>query len=261
MLGLEDRARRVGERAAALLRAPKPDGGPRTVILDPAMAGVFTHEAFGHMSEADCLYENPQLRDLMTVGKQIGVGNLNIVDDGSMPGSIGTQAYDDEGTPTRKTYLIRNGVLAGHLHSLETAGKMGATPTGNARAIRADAAPIVRMTTTYIENGDLPVDDLFAGVDDGVYACDAFGGQTELEMFTFSAAYGYRIRHGRKAELLRDVTLSGNLFETLKSIDGIGNDLRIWQTGGGCGKGGQSPLPVADGSPHIRIRNVVVGGG
>lgn len=261
MVGLDDRARAVSERASSLLRAPKPDGGPCTVILDPAMGGVFAHEAFGHMSEADGLYENPRLRDMMAVGRDMAGKDLNIVDEGSLPGSIGTQAFDDEGTPTRKIYLIREGVLAGHLHSLETAGKMGVTPTGNARAIRADAPPIVRMTTTYIENGDTPVADLFAGVDDGIYACDAFGGQTELEMFTFSAAYGYRIRKGEKAELLRDITLTGNLFETLKSIDGLGNDLQIAQTGGGCGKGGQSPLPVADGAPHMRIRNVVVGGG
>ena len=151
-------------------------------------------------------------------------------------------------------------VLAGHLHSLETAGKMDAAPTGNARAIRADAPPIVRMTNTYIDNGRTAVQDLFAGVDQGIYACDSFGGQTEFEMFTFAAGYGYRIENGQKGELLRDVTFTGNVFETLAAIDAFGNDLRIVQRGGGCGKGGQMPLPVGFGSPHIRIRDVVVGG-
>ncbi len=81
-----------------------------------------------------------------------------------------------------------------------------------------------------------------------------------MEMFTFSAAHGYRIEKGTKGELLRDVVLTGNVFETLHAIDGFGNDMRIIQRGGGCGKGGQSPLPVTFGSPHLRIRNVVVGG-
>ena len=260
VVGREKVAQEVGERAAALLRAPKPEGGPHSVILNRRMAGVFIHEAFGHLSEADFLYEKPRMRELMRLGQQIGVPELSVVDDGSLPGLLGSQAFDDEGTPMGKTYLIKDGILTGHLHSLETAAKMGEAPTGNARAIRRNVTPIVRMTNTYIDNGAVPVDDLFAGVDDGMYACDMFGGQTELEMFTFSAAYAYRIENGQRGELVRDVVLTGNVFETLKSIDGIGDDLEICQAGGGCGKGGQAPLPVTFGSPHVRIRNVVVGG-
>ena len=116
------------------------------------------------------------------------------------------------------------------------------------------------MTNTYVDNGSTPVDELFAGVDKGIYACDAYGGQTALEMFTFSAAYGHRIENGKKGELVRDVTLQGNVFQTLHSIDAIANDLAFRKKGGGCGKGGQSPLPVGIDSPHLRIRNVVVGG-
>jgi len=260
VLGLEAEAKRVGDRAAALLKAPKVDGGPRTVIMDPVMAGVFVHEAFGHLSEADFLYENPKMRELMHVGREVGVKEFNVIDEGAYPDSIGSLSYDDEGTPTGKTYLVKEGVLAGHLHSLETAAKMGVAPTGNARAIGRGKPPLVRMTNTYIENGEFSPEELFSGVDDGIYACGFFGGQTQFEMFTFSAAYGYRIKNGEKAELVRDVTFSGNLFETLKAIDGIGNDLDIHQGSGGCGKGGQSPLPVGLGGPHVRIRDVIVGG-
>ncbi|MGQ9662262.1 MAG: TldD/PmbA family protein [Kiritimatiellia bacterium] len=259
--GLEPIAQQVGERAAALLKAPKPEGGPTTVVLDQRMGGVFVHEAFGHLSEADHFHENPRLRELMRLGETVGARGLNIVDDGTYPGSIGSQCFDDEGTPTRKTWLVRDGVLCGHLHSLETAAKLGEAPTGNARAIGSDARPIVRMTNTYIENGTLCLRELFAGVERGIYACDSYGGETEMEMFTFAAAYGYRIENGQIGELLRDVTLTGNVFQTLKAIDGIANDLILFQTGGGCGKAGQSPLPVGHGSPHIRIRDVVVGGG
>jgi TldD protein len=259
-LGLEGQVREVASRAAALLKAPKCAGGTYSVILNPNMAGVFIHEAFGHLSEADAIYENEQMRQMMFLGREVGPPTLNVADDGSIPGLMGTQLFDDEGTPTGRTWLIRNGVLSGHLHSLETAGKMGARPTGNARAIRRGASPICRMTNTFVDNGTVPVDELFAGVDTGLYACDAFGGQTALEMFTFSAAYGYRIENGRKGELIRDVTLSGNVFRTLQSIDGIGSDFVFVSKGGGCGKGGQSPLPVGLNSPHLRIRNVVVGG-
>ncbi|MBT3378216.1 MAG: TldD/PmbA family protein [Lentisphaerae bacterium] len=259
-LGLEQTAEEVSARAAALLKAPKCDGGPKTVILDPEMAGVFIHEAFGHLSEADFLYENAKMRDLMHLGREIGVPELSVIDDGGYPDLIGTQAYDDEGTPTGETHLITDGVLSAHLHSRETAAKMGEKPTGNARAIGRGVPPIVRMTNTYIANGDTPVEDLFAGVNNGIYACGMFGGQTALEMFTFSAAYAYRIENGRKGELLRDVTLTGNVFETLKAIDGIADDLVLCRIGGGCGKGGQAPLPVSFGSPHVRIQDVVVGG-
>ena len=260
VLCLEDNVKKVAERAIALLKAPKCDGGAHTVILNRRLGGVFVHEAFGHLSEADFIYENPKMRELMVPGKKMGVEKLNIFDDGSFRAAAGTISFDDEGTPAGKNCLIRNGVLAGHLHSLETAAKMGAKPTGNARAVRRFNSPIVRMTNTYIENGDMPIEELFAGVDDGIYACDAFGGQTMFEMFTFSAAYGYRIRNGKIGELVRDVVLTGNVFEILNNIDGIANDFEMLSGAGGCGKGGQFPLPVGFGAPHIRIRNVVVGG-
>jgi TldD protein len=260
VVGLEERVHDVAKRAVSLLKAPKVEGGPRTVILNPRMGGVFVHEAFGHLSEADFLYENLQMKDLMFLGREMGGKRLNVVDDGSIDRMIGSLSFDDEGTPTNKTYLIREGVLAGHLHSLETAAKMGAKPTGNARALGRKYPPIVRMTNTYIENGDTPVEDLFAAVDDGIYACDAFGGQTEFEMFTFSAGYGHRIENGEIGDLVRDVVLTGNVFHTLKTIDGIANDLDICEGAGGCGKSGQAPLPVGFGSPHIRIRDVVIGG-
>jgi len=260
VLNREVLAETVAKRSVGLLAAPQCEGGPHTVVLDPGLAGVFIHEAFGHLSEADFLYENEKMRDLMHLGREIGVPELNVVDDGSAGTLLGTQAFDDEGTPTQKTYLIRNGVLTGHLHSLETAAKMGAKPTGNARAIARGHPPIVRMTNTYIEPGKASFEDLVKGVDKGIYACDMLGGQTMMEMFTFTAAYGFRIENGKIGPMVRDVVLTGNVFETLKAIDGIASDFKFLEKGGGCGKGGQSPLPVTEGAPHVRIRNVVVGG-
>ncbi len=248
------------ERALALLKAPQCPAGTFTVVLDPMLAGLFAHEAFGHLSEADFLYENPRMRDLMHLGREMGGKDLNITDDGTLPGLLGTNRFDDEGAPARRVPLITGGALTAHLHSRETAAKMGAAPTGNARAVGKHHPPIVRMRNTFIENGRTPVAQLFAGLDRGIYACHGGGGQTQLEMFTFTAACGYRIEHGQKGELLRDVMLTGNVFATLKNIDAFGNDLRIFERAGGCGKSGQAPLPITFGSPHIRIRKVVVGG-
>ena len=132
-------------------------------------------------------------------------------------------------------------------------------PTGNARAISYRYPPIVRMTNTFIEPKDVPFDEMIGDIKEGVYVRNWYGGMTSMEMFTFSAGEAFMIRNGRVAELLRPVVLTGNVFATLENIDAIGNDLRMNQ-GGGCGKGGQSPLPVSNGSPHIRIRNCLVGG-
>jgi len=115
------------------------------------------------------------------------------------------------------------------------------------------------MTNTYIENGSASFDDLVGDVRTGVYARNWYGGMTSMEQFTFSAAEAYMIRNGKLAELVRPVMLSGNLFTTLENLDAVANDLDMNQ-GGGCGKGGQSPLPVANGSPHVRIQKCLVSG-
>ena len=256
---LHDDVRDVARRAAALLDAENVKGGEYTVVLDPILAGVFTHEAFGHLSEADLVYHNPQMTELMALGRRFGGAHLNIVDDATLPSLRGSYAYDDEGTPGQRTYLIREGELVGRLHSRETAARMGEQPSGNCRAISYRHSPIVRMSNTYIEPGDMPLSEMLADIEEGVYVKDWYGGQTSLEMFTFSAGEAYMIRNGKLEEMLRPVVLTGNVFTTLERIDAVGNDLDMNQ-GGGCGKGGQSPLPVSNGSPHIRISRCVLGG-
>jgi TldD protein len=255
---LGETADHIGKRAVELLNAPYAKAGTYTVVLDPILAGVFCHEAFGHLSEADHVYENDRLKEIMVLGTQFGQPHLNIVDGAAVPDLRGSFKYDDEGTPATKADLIREGVLVGRLHSRETAGKMGEPTTGNARALDYRFPPIVRMTNTYIETGDMPFDELIADIDEGVYCKNWFGGTTSMEMFTFSAGEAYMIRGGKIAELVRPVKLTGNLFSTLKNIDALGNDMDFNQ-GGGCGKMGQMPLPVSNGSPHIRIRECVVG--
>jgi TldD protein len=257
--GLQEQVKQMAQRAVELLSAPQAKGGEYIVVLDPVLAGVFVHEAFGHLSEADHVYENKRLQEIMVLGRKFGDKHLNIVDGATVPGLRGSYKYDDEGVPASKTYLIREGILESRLHSRETAAIMGEKPTGNARAINYLFPPIVRMTNTYIESGTLSFEDIIGDIKEGIYAKDWYGGTTSLEMFTFSAAEAYMIRNGKIAELLRPVVLSGNVFVTLGNIDAIGNDLQMNQ-GGGCGKREQSPLPVSNGSPHIRIRRCLVGG-
>jgi TldD protein len=259
MRGLHKEVETMARHAVELLAAPQVKGGEYTVVLDPVLAGVFVHEAFGHLSESDFVYEDDRLRQVMVLGKRFGSHELNIVDSAARPGLRGSYKYDDEGVPATKTYLIKEGKLVGRLHSRETAAKMGEKPTGNARAINYRYPPIVRMTNTYIEPGKSSFEDIIAGIKEGVYARNWFGGTTSMEMFTFSAGEAYMIRNGKLAEALRPVVLTGNVFTTLNNIDAIAGDLDMNQ-GGGCGKAGQMPLPVSNGSPHIRISRCLVGG-
>ncbi|MEZ0395305.1 MAG: TldD/PmbA family protein [Anaerolineales bacterium] len=260
VLEKDELARKAAQKAVELLSAKPVKAGVYPVVIDQMLAGVFIHEAFGHLSEADFVYENPKAREMMTLGRRFGKGLLNVFDDGSIPNLRGTTLYDDEGTPARRNWLIRDGVLVGRLHSRQTAAKMGEQASGNARAINYRFAPIVRMTNTAIDNGTTSFEDMIKDIELGIYACDAYGGQTQLENFSFSSGYAYMIRKGQIAEMVKDVILAGNLFTTLDNIDAIGNDFKWLNTGGGCGKGNQYPLPVGMGAPHIRIQNVVIGG-
>ena len=256
----------VARRAVDLLAAEPPEAGPHTIVVDPKLCGVFVHEAFGHLSEADHIHENERLREMMKIGRRFGPDALAICDDPSMPGEAGTYAYDAEGTPGGRTDLIRGGTLTSRLHSRETAAAMNEPPTGNARSLNYGFAPIVRMSNTYMEAGEHSFEQLLAGhgaldgIEDGIYAVGAIGGQTDMEMFTFSAEEGREIKNGKLGRLLRDIVLTGNVFQTLANIEAVGNDFAMQGGLGGCGKGDQSPLRVSDGGPSVRIKNVVVGG-
>jgi len=251
---------RIGKIAVDLLDAEQVEAGKYTVILDPRLAGVFIHEAFGHLSESDFIVDNPQAREMMTIGRRFGPPELNVSEDGTVqPELRGTIYIDDEGIVCKKNYLIKDGVLVGRLHNRETAAKMGESVTGNARAQSYSHTPIVRMTNTTIENGSVPFEEMIADIENGVYCIDAYGGQTMIENFSFSAGHAYMIRNGKIAEMVSNVVLQGNLFETLMNIDAIGSDFE-WSVGGGnCGKGGQA-AKVSFGAPHIRIKDVIIGG-
>jgi len=256
---LDHQVQSAAQRAVDALALPPVKGNTYTVVIDPILTGLFVHEAFGHLSEADMTYENPDLLEVMTLGRRFGSPELQIFDGAVPEGHRGSYYYDDEGVAASTTQLIKDGILVGRLHSRETAGKLGEAATGNARCLDYHYPPLVRMTNTWIERGKTPVADLFDGIEEGVYARNWLGGMTNGEMFTFTAGEAWMIRNGAIAEPVRDVTLSGNVFTTLADIEAIGDDF-FWDESGGCGKGGQSGLAVGCGGPSLRIRNVIVGG-
>jgi len=259
VLGLEENVKAAGDRALRALTLSPVKGGTYPVVIDPILSGLFVHEAFGHLSEADIIYENPDLLETMTLGRRFGPDNLQIFDGAAPEGHRGSYFYDDEGTPASTTQLITDGKLTGRLHSRETAGRLAEAPTGNARCLSYHYSPLVRMTNTWIERGDTPADSLISGIDEGIYAQNWIGGETNGELFTFTAGEAWMIRDGQLAEPVRDVTISGNVFSTLANIEAIGDDF-YWDESGGCGKGGQSGLAVGCGGPSLRIKEVVIGG-
>lgn len=256
---LDEKCEEAVKRAVEMLQAGRIPGGRYDVIMDQRLCGVFAHEAFGHLSEADFIFENPRMREIMRLGRRFGSEKLSIVDDPTLPRDAGSYAFDSEGVAARRTYLLKEGELTGRLHSRETAAIMGEEPTGNARAISYEHEPIVRMSNTIVLPGESNLDEMLAGMKRGLYVIGFLGGQTNMEMFTFTPEEAWLVEDGKLVKKVRDMTLTGNVFETLKNIELVGDDLEIYGGLGGCGKYDQSPLPVGDGGPHIYAKDIVVG--
>ena len=231
--------------------------GKYTVIFSPIATGVFTHESFGHKSEADFMIGDETMKAEWTIGKKVGAENLSIVDRGDVKGS-GFVPFDDEGSKSEKTYLIKDGVLSGRLHSGATAESLEENTTGNARALNFEFEPIVRMTTTYIEAGDETKEELISEVKEGILIEDIKHG-SGMSTFTIAPSIAYMIRDGEIKEPVNISVITGNVMETLYEIDGISKEIELLSFAlGGCGKMEQWPLPVGMGGPYIRVNNITV---
>jgi len=241
-----------------LLKAKPIEGGVYNVVLNPDLAGVFTHEAFGHFSEADLIEDNSSMRDKMKIGAKLGNDIVNIIDNPTIPNQLGFYKYDDEGVKTRPTQLMKNGILVGRLHSRRTAAAFGEPLSGHCVAEDYRFAPIIRMGNIFIEAGSVSFDELIVELGEGLYILYAKGGETSGENFTFGAQYGYLVKNGKLGEMIRDINISGNLYRTLENISAVGNDLELSKVGG-CGKG-QMNIRSTNGAPHIIINNVIIGG-
>ncbi|NLA39278.1 MAG: TldD/PmbA family protein [Methanomicrobiales archaeon] len=248
--------RKAGEVAVSLLDAKLAKGGAMRAVLDPELAGVFTHEAVGHASEGDLVREGASVLS-GRIGERIGCGDLVIVDDPSLH-EFGFIPVDAEGVAVRRTEIIRDGILTSFLHNRETLAAVGDGVPGHARAEHG-APPIVRMSNTFIENGDATYDEIMAECRDGILLIGSRGGQVDpgRGVFQFNAEYGYLIEGGEATGMVRDVSLSGEILSTLHDITLIGDDRRM--SPGYCGKGGQT-VPVSDGAPHLLLEGATIGG-
>lgn len=254
---IEEFGRKTGEKATRLLKAKTPPSGKFPIITDNELTGVFIHEALGHAVEGDLILQNDSILKSQ-VGNKIASDIVNIVDNPSLKEGFGYYPYDGEGVKTCKNQLVKEGKLVGLLNSRETASKLGMKSSGNVRSSLSDK-PIVRMSNTYLEPGDMSFEELIEDIPEGIYLKGSRGGQVDTGkgIFQFNAAESFKIKNGEITEALRDVSLSGNILETLKNVDGLGSDFKL--SVGFCGKAGQS-APVGDGGPHTRILNALVGG-
>ena len=254
----ESVAAKAAERALTMLDAVDAPTGRLPVVVGNGFGGVLLHEAVGHGLEADAVQKGASIYK-GHIGEQVAPGFVTAYDDGSVPNAWGSVGVDDEGTPMGRTTVIEEGRLTSYLYDLLRAGKDGVESTGNGRRESFRHVPVPRMTNTFFAPGDATPDDLIGGVERGLYAVSFGGGQVEPATgdFVFGVSEGYLIENGRVAAPVRGATLVGNGLEALRSIDGIAGDLEI--ATGYCGKGGQT-VPAGVGQPHVRIRELTVGG-
>ncbi len=246
------------EKCEEFLMNSKPvKPGKYTVVLAPVVAGVFAHESFGHKSESDFMVGDETMKKEWAIGTKVGSDILSIVDSGEEMGN-GYIPFDDEGTKAGKSYLIKNGVLTGRLHSASTAAQLEEEVTGNARATNYEFEPIVRMTSTYILPGSKTKEEIFSEIKEGFYI-ENFKHGSGMSTFTIAPKRAYRIENGMIVEPVDISVITGSVFETLSEIDGLSDKLEIFSmTLGGCGKMEQYPLPVAFGGPYVRVKNMNV---
>ncbi len=246
---------KVAKRAIKQLGAKSPKGGKSQVVLGPNVVGVFVHEAFGHLAEADLALAGGVLQNKF--GKKIGSDLVTFYDDGTIEGAFGSFKYDDEGVPAQKTLLIKDGVVTGLMHNRETAQKFNTEPTGNARAENFRAEPLIRMRNTFMASRDHSLEELMEGIRLGYYFKSFRGGQANLNgTFQVGIQEAYEIVNGEIGAPVRGASISGNTLETLFKVDAVGKDFELWP--GRCGKG-QTAF-VCDGGPPIRVKEVIVGG-
>ena len=247
--------KKVAKRAVDQLKAKPPKGGTFPAVLGPSVVGVFVHEAFGHLAEADLTLSGSVLSGKL--GKKIASEVVTFYDDGTINGAFGSFKYDDEGVPAQKTLLVKDGVVVGLMHSRETAQKFDVKPTGNARAEDFRVEPIIRMRNTFMEPKGHSFEELVEDIKFGYYFKSFRGGQASLDgTFQVGIQEAYEIVDGEVNAPVRNASISGNTLATLLKVDVAGKDFEL--SPGRCGKG-QTAF-VCDGGPYIRVKEMLVGG-
>ncbi|MDQ7828858.1 MAG: TldD/PmbA family protein [Armatimonadota bacterium] len=250
--------RRAGEQAMTNLRARPAPAGTMPVVLGPGFGGVIFHEAVGHLLETTAVAKRASvLADRL--GEPVASPVVTYVDDGTVPHAWGSSEFDDEGAPTERTVLIERGILRSYLVDRWGALRTGYRPTGSGRRQDYTFAPTSRMRNTFIAPGTTPLRDLFAQVDDGLYAVGFRGGQVRPGSgeYNFGVQEAYRIRRGEVAEPVRGAMLVGKGPETIMRVVAVSDDLALGA--GMCGSLSGS-IPTEVGQPHVLVSAIVVGG-
>ncbi|BCB95817.1 peptidase [Dissulfurispira thermophila] len=251
-------ALKAAQRAVMMLRAKRAPGGRMSVVISSEAGGTMVHEAIGHGLEADLAQQGLSVYS-RKVGQQVASAAVTVIDDATLPNKRGSFSFDDEGTPSRRNILVKEGILQGYMYDKYTAMIDGTLSTGNGRRESYEHKPVPRMTNTFIAPGKLSCDEIIASVNKGLMVKKMGGGQvnTVTGDFVFEVQEGYIIENGMVGEPVRGATLIGNGPEILMSIDMVASDIGF--SVGTCGKDGQG-VPVSDAMPTIRIPEMVVGG-
>ena len=249
---------KAANRAVMMLSARKAPAGRMPVVISSRAGGTMIHEAIGHGLEADLAQQGLSIFS-GKLGEQVASELITVIDDATLPGKRGSFRFDDEGTPSQRTVLVDKGILMSYMYDRLTAMKEGRQSTGNGRRESYQSRPIPRMTNTFIAPGSSDPEEIIRSVDQGLLVEKMGGGQvnTVTGDFVFDVQEGYLIRNGKKDELVRGATLTGNGPQILRSIDMAGTDLGF--SIGTCGKDAQG-VPVTDAMPTVRISEMVVGG-
>lgn len=251
-------ALKAAERAVMMLKAKRASGGRMPVVISSEAGGTMIHEAIGHGLEADLAQQGVSVYS-KKIGQQVASSSITVIDDATLPNKRGSFSFDDEGTPSKKNVLVKDGILLGYMYDKYTAMVDGTLSTGNGRRESYEHKPVPRMTNTFIAPGKLSSDEIIRSISNGLFVKKMGGGQvnTVTGDFVFEVQEGYILENGNIGEIVRGATLIGNGPDVLKSIDMVASDLGF--SIGTCGKDGQG-VPVSDAIPTLRIPEIVVGG-
>jgi len=253
-------AKESARQAIIQLDAREAPAGEMEVVLGPGWPGILLHEAIGHGLEADFNRKGTSAFSGL-IGKRVASEKCTVVDNGTLPSRRGSINVDDEGSPTRETVLIENGILKGYLSDKLSSKLTGSPDTGNGRRESYEHIPMPRMTNTYMLSGNDSPQDIIRSVKRGIYAVNFGGGQVDITngKFVFSTSEAYLIENGQITAPLKNCSLIGNGPDALTKVSMVGNDLQLDEGVGTCGKDGQS-VPVGVGIPTIKLDSMTVGG-
>ena len=256
----QSKAREALRIAAVNLDAIAAPAGMMDVVLGPGWPGILLHEAIGHGLEGDFNRKGTSIFS-GRVGEQVAARGVTVVDDGTMDDRRGSITIDDEGTPSARNVLIEDGILKGYMQDRQNARLMGVAPTGNGRRQSHAHVPMPRMTNTFMLNGEHSPEEILSTVKKGIYAVNFGGGQVDITSgkFVFSAAEAYMVENGKIGAPVKGATLIGNGPDAMGKITMIGDDLKLDNGIGTCGKAGQG-VPVGVGQPTLKMGGITIGG-